>query len=111
MLKCLSSIPAASNPYRRPGLDFLGSSCFPGKTLNSEGWISLDFLGFSRADRAISEGCAGFSLDKISRSYYPRQPRRSGSRSSEYAEAQDCSWGKLSLVSNFPQWIVARAFL
>jgi hypothetical protein len=26
-----------------------------------------------------------------------------------HAEAQDCSWGKLNLVSDFLQWIVVRA--
>jgi hypothetical protein len=37
------------------------------KGLVFEGWKSLDFLGFSRTNRAFSMGYAGFSLKEISR--------------------------------------------
>jgi hypothetical protein len=33
-----------------------------------------------------------------------------GAPSRGYAEAQNCSWGKLSFVSDFTQLIVVRAF-
>jgi hypothetical protein len=36
-----------------------------------EGWKSLDFLGFSRPNRAFSMGYAGFSLKEISRALLP----------------------------------------
>jgi hypothetical protein len=35
------------------------------KTLVYEGWKSLDFLGFSRPNRAFSIGYERFSLEKI----------------------------------------------
>jgi hypothetical protein len=41
------------------------------KTLVYEGWKSLDFLGFSRPNRAFSMGYAGFSLKEISRALLP----------------------------------------
>jgi hypothetical protein len=34
-------------------------------------WISLDFLGFSRLNRAFSMGYAGFSLDHFSSRFFP----------------------------------------
>jgi hypothetical protein len=37
------------------------------KTPVYEGWKSLDFLGFSRPNRAFSMGYAGFSLKEKSR--------------------------------------------
>jgi hypothetical protein len=42
------------------------------KTLVYEGWKSLDFLGFSRPNRAFSMGYAGFSLKEISHALLPR---------------------------------------
>jgi hypothetical protein len=45
---------------------FLGPSRFSVKTPAYEGWKSLDFLGFSRQNRVISMGCAGFSTDVFS---------------------------------------------
>jgi hypothetical protein len=41
---------------RSIGLGFLGSDRFAGKTAAYEGWISLDFLGFSRANPELSIG-------------------------------------------------------
>jgi hypothetical protein len=48
-------------------LDFLGPCLLATKTLVYEGWKSLDFLGFSRANRAFSMSYTGFSLKEISR--------------------------------------------
>jgi hypothetical protein len=41
---------------------FLGSGRLAAKTLLYGGWKGLDFLGFSRPNRAFSMGYAGFSL-------------------------------------------------
>jgi hypothetical protein len=46
---------------------FLGSRRLAAKTPGFEGWKGLDFLGFSRPNRAFSMGYAGFSLQEISR--------------------------------------------
>jgi hypothetical protein len=48
-------------------LGFLGPGRFAAKALDSERWISLDFLGFSRPNRAFSMGYAAFSRDNFSR--------------------------------------------
>jgi hypothetical protein len=42
-------------------LGFLVSALFAAKTQVSGGWKSLDFLGFSRPNRDLSMGYAGFS--------------------------------------------------
>jgi hypothetical protein len=39
-----------------PLLDFLGRSRYPAATPSGRGWIVLDFLGFSRPNRAFSTG-------------------------------------------------------
>jgi hypothetical protein len=45
-----------------------------------EGWKGLDFLGFSRTNRAFSMGYDGFSLKEISRALLsPRKNRGNGS--------------------------------
>src|ERR1700722_2394672 len=49
---------------------FLGAGLLTAKTLVYEGWKSLDFLGFSRPNRAFSMGYAGFSLKEISRALF-----------------------------------------
>jgi hypothetical protein len=41
-----------------PGLGFLGASPFRYESPDFGGWISLDFLGFSRANRDFSMGYA-----------------------------------------------------
>ena len=63
---------------RRPGLGFLGTSRFAAKTLGFGGWKSLDFLGFSRPNRALSMGYTGFSLEKISRALWAAGAARLG---------------------------------
>ena len=42
---------------------FLGPPHFGAETSVYEGWISLDFLGFSRPNPDLSMGCAGFSAE------------------------------------------------
>jgi hypothetical protein len=46
--------------FGRVYLDFLGPRLFRCEHLNYEGWISLDFLGFSRPNRDLSIGYAAF---------------------------------------------------
>jgi hypothetical protein len=63
-----------------PLLGFLGGRRFALKTPENKGWILLDFLGFSRPNRAFSMGYAGFSADKISRALLPVQTAVEGMR-------------------------------
>jgi hypothetical protein len=64
----------------QPGLGFLGLGPFSRENLGFEGWKGLDFLGFSRPNRLLSMGYAGFSLKEISRALLPpRQNRGNGS--------------------------------
>ena len=48
---------------------------FATNTPDFEGWISLDFLGFSRPKRDLSMGYTGFSLEEISHALCPRVDR------------------------------------
>jgi len=54
---------AAAHPV---DLDFLGPWPFRCEDPDFEGWISLDFLGFSRPNRDLSMGYTGFSLENFS---------------------------------------------
>jgi hypothetical protein len=54
---------------------FLGSGGLAAKTLVYGGWKGLDFLGFSRQNRAFSMGYAGFSLKEISRALFAATPK------------------------------------
>jgi hypothetical protein len=99
--------------WLRPGsgsaipLDFLGPWPFCREDPAYEG---LDFLGFSRQNRYFSMGYEAKSAAKfIARFFRDVEKRRSGSPRSWHMEAQDCSWGKLNLVSDFLQEIVIRA--
>src|ERR1700722_12848525 len=44
---------------------------FAAKTTFLGSWISLDFLGFSRPNRAFSTGYTGFSLENFSSRFFP----------------------------------------
>jgi hypothetical protein len=92
-------------------LGFLGPGRLLAKTPNYEGWLSLDFLGFSRQKRDLSMGYTGFSLENFSRALLPfSTTRRTGARSRGHAEAQDSPSGKLKLFFDFPEDIVAAPF-
>ena len=56
---------------RLVNLGFLGPEPFCGKDPAFEGWISLDFLGFSRPNRDLSMGYTGFSLKSFSWPFCP----------------------------------------
>jgi hypothetical protein len=62
----LSSVKPAAAIRRPVDLGFLDSSRFAAKTPVFEAWISLDFLGFSRQNRDLSMGYAGFSAENFS---------------------------------------------
>ena len=72
-------------------------------------WISLDFLGFSRPKRDLSTGYARFSLENFSRRFLAVRSARSGAGARHHGEGHDCSWGKLSSVSDFLQEIAVLA--
>ncbi|HEY6518817.1 MAG TPA: hypothetical protein VIZ19_05545, partial [Roseiarcus sp.] len=50
---------------------FLGSGCFAAKTADYEGWISLDFLGFSRPNLDLSMGYAEKTAESFSWRFCP----------------------------------------
>jgi hypothetical protein len=78
------------------------------KTLVYEGWKSLDFLGFSRANRAFSMGYARFSLKEISRPLLP-QVAAAAARTKDcdcaYTKWRNCSSVELNVLSVFPQYL------
>ena len=95
---------------RRSVWVFLGAGRLSAKTPVFGGWKSLDFLGFSRPNRAFSMGYTGFSLKEISRALCPS---RGGARTRVHgglghADAQNYSRGKPSVISAFRPSIVAR---
>jgi hypothetical protein len=59
-------------------------------------WIFLDFLGFSRLNRAFSMGYTGFSLDHFHRGFSPLRLAGAGACGRGQAGAQDCSLGELN---------------
>src|ERR1700683_2882228 len=63
----LGSGPATS--VRSIRLGFLGPWPFRCEDPARRGWISLDFLGFSRPNRDFSMGYADFSGDNLSRAF------------------------------------------
>ena len=69
-----ASLPAGSGPVWIS----LARRSFGWKTPDFGGWISLDFLGFSRAKRDLSMGYAGFSLKNFSWPFCPLGVRSGG---------------------------------
>jgi hypothetical protein len=69
-----------------------------------EGWILLDFLGFSRQNLDFSMSYARFLRKNFSRGIPDVVRRRDEELAVEAVrEAQDCSWRELTLVSDFLQ--------
>jgi hypothetical protein len=89
---------------RRLRLDFLGGWPFPCE--NPRFWV-LDFLGFPwilSSESSLFNGLRGKSAENIFWRPRPRVEKRpDGGCGRGYAEAQDCSWGELTLVSDFLQ--------
>jgi hypothetical protein len=78
-----------------PSLGFLGLAPFGRENPDFEGWKGLDFLGFSRLNRALSMGYDGFSLNEISRALLPpRQNRGNGSPNFGLPERDGLVMGK-----------------
>src|SRR5579872_6923329 len=78
---------------RRPPLMSLGSS-----------WISLDSLVRIETFQWVMRIFAGRNFSRAFR-WRGAEPRGRPSLR-RYAEAQDCTWGKLSRISDFPQEVV-----
>jgi hypothetical protein len=72
------SLSAARRSLHSIRFDFLASPPFRCEDPDSEHWISLDFLGFSRPNRDFSMGYTGFSLEEISRALLPQRRGRPG---------------------------------
>jgi hypothetical protein len=88
-------------------LGFLGAWPFRCESPADEGWIFLDFLGCSRPNLDFSMGYTAFSAENFSRALLRgARPAGTGACGRGHAEAQDCSWGKLNLISDFLQEIV-----
>jgi hypothetical protein len=85
---------------------FLDGGRFTSKSRSYEGWISLDFLGFSRPNLYFSMGCADFSLNDFSRALPRHGKPGTGALSLADAEGGICHGDELSLTSDFPQEIV-----
>jgi hypothetical protein len=92
--------PAPS--FRSLRLGFLGPPA-------DEGWIVLDFLdSFVRIE--VFQWVTRLEAGKTFRALFPLHPKRRNEPAvAAHAEAQDCSWGKLNLFSDFLQEIVVRA--
>jgi hypothetical protein len=94
---------------------FLAPGRLAAKTPVYEGWKGLDFLGFSRQNRAFSMGYTAFSLEEISRALFavaldtaPERKPALLACEREGCSWGECSWGKLNSVSDFLQEIAVR---
>jgi hypothetical protein len=56
------------------------------------GWKSLDFLGFSRQNRAFSMGYTGISLEEISDALFRDKEGWHTNQQVWQGEAPNCSW-------------------
>jgi hypothetical protein len=98
-----------TSTWRRPvapRLGFLGASLFGFGTSAFEPWILLDFLGFSRPNRAFS---MRYAAKRSEHFFLPLSPCRrkceEGRLRSWRSEAQDSPSGKLNSFSDFLQEI------
>jgi hypothetical protein len=93
-----------SPPVQSIRLGFLAALPFRREDHADEGWISLDFLGFSRPNRDFSTGYEARSGEKFN-SRFSRGVRGAtdGACARGHADGQNCSWGELNLVSDFLQ--------
>ena len=98
-----------TSTWRRPvapRLGFLGASLFGFGTSAFEPWILLDFLGFSRPNRAFS---MRYAAKRSEHFFLPLRPCRrkceEGRLRSWRSEAQDSPSGKLNSFSDFLQEI------
>ena len=88
---------------------FLARRRSAAKTPDFGGWISLDFLGFSRPKRDLSMGYAEFSLKNFSVRFSPKSDAPKRKPAVLAAERRDCSSAELNPISDFPQGIVSSS--
>jgi hypothetical protein len=86
-------------------LDFLGP--WPLRREDPHSWL-LDYLGFPwilSSESRLINGLRGLKRAKVflAASSVALRGARTGARSRGYAEVQNCSWGKLNLISDFTQ--------
>jgi hypothetical protein len=84
-------------------LGFLGWSTFRFENLDFGGWISLDFLGFSRPKLDLSMGYVEKAGNAFSRRFSLRQGPTTGAWGLGYKQGQDLSRRDLNLLSDFLQ--------
>src|ERR1700722_3658703 len=82
----------------RPVWIFLAGRCFSSKTVDSGGWICLDFLGFSRPNPVFSIGYA----DKAHKNFY----RRSGGLRSARERRTRCERPELFMGASVIRFLV-----
>ena len=110
MLIYLGSSGDPQPPVRLPIWVSLARGRFAAKTPDFEGWISLDFLGFSRPNRAFSTGYGRSSVENFPRCLLcgvrsaETQPKDPGMRKRSVVHS-----GELKLFSDYLQAIAARA--
>jgi hypothetical protein len=80
----------------------LGPPPFRRKMPDKNRWIALDFLGFSRPNRAFSMACARFSQKENSCALF-RQERWAGPGLRGSRKAQRYSSRELNLISDYLQ--------
>jgi hypothetical protein len=106
----LGSFSTGRDAVRRPGLGFLGTARFAYE--NPSFW-GLDFLGFPWI-----LSCETIDINWLheifARNFFlallsSRKIRRNGDPTIWHAKRTDCSWGKLTSISDFLQEIAARA--
>jgi hypothetical protein len=88
---------------------FLVPDRFAAKTPAYEGWISLDFLGFSRLKRDLSMGYAGFSLEDVSVWFFPKSDAPERKPVVLACGNATLLMAELNPISDFPQPIALRA--
>ena len=93
---------------RRSVWVFLARRRFAAKTPAIEGWIHVDFLGFSRANRDFSMGYTDKTVKNFS-SRFSRGVGKMDPKAQVFVlwKGGDSSSGKLTLASDFLQAIVA----
>ena len=98
LLEPQGSSPLSVPPGRGSVWDFLARACLALETPGKGGWISLDFLGFSRVKRDLSMGYAGFSLKNFSSGFRPLGVRSAGTEGGRRGdgEARNCPSSKLT---------------
>jgi hypothetical protein len=95
-------------PSVAPVWVFLVRRLFAAKTPDYEGWISLDFLGFSRSNQDFSMGYADKARRIFPRAFVvAKEPSETVSPRFGMRKGQTAHGGKFNLISDFLQEIDA----